>query len=377
MATLTGRGAGKIEFGVASAVDDADVRELLRGNPMPGEISVTLEREPDAGAAGAVAGDVHHTIVARDACTRRLVGMGSRTVYRGFVNGAPCRIGYLSQLRVARAYRGRIRLLKEGYRLLRSLRQGAELPFDVTTIVEDNHAAHRVLNAGLTGLPVYRAVEPFTTSIVPLWRRLPEGPAKVAIGRGGPERVGDIAACLQRNGARFQFAPAWTVEDLRSPVRARGLSPQDFFVAVERGRVTGCLALWDQTSFKQIVVRGYGSSMRRWRPWMDLCSRVFGTPRLPAPGSPIAHVFVSHVAVDDDRADVFRALFAAACNEARARRQTCLIAGFAARHPFVHVLRRLTRAWTYASVIHTVQWDDRQEAPALDGRIPHLEVALL
>jgi hypothetical protein len=370
---------GNIEFKIATAADDPDLRLMLRANPMPGEIAVSFEREPDALAAGAISGDPHHTIIAHDRAANRPVGMGSRSVYSGFFNGRPCRIGYLSQLRVERAYRSRIRLLSEGYRLIRSLRRDDELQFDLTTIVADNRVALRVLGAGLADLPSYRKLEPFTTSVVPLWRRRrARRGGEFRIERGSDELVPQIADCLERNSPRFQFAPRWTARELQSRERSRGLSPRDFLVATVSGRVIGCLALWDQSSFKQIVVHGYGPAMRRWQAWVNLLSRVAGTPRLPAPGLPIPHVFVSHVAVDDDRTDVFGSLFLEACNDARGRGYACLIAGFAERHPFVGVIRRACRAWSYSSVICAVCWDNGTLADvAIDGRTPHLEVALL
>jgi hypothetical protein len=370
---------GSIEFKIATAADDPDLRQLLRTNLMPGEIAVSLEREPNALAAGAISGDPHHTIIAHDRAEGRPVGMGGRSVYSGFLNGQPCRIGYLSQLRVERAYRGRIRLLSEGYRLIRSLRRSDELPFDLTTIVADNRAALRVLGAGLRDLPSYRELEPFTTFVVPLWRRRrTRWSREFRIERGSAETIREIADCLDRNRCRFQFAPRWTAGELLSPERSRALSPRDFFIATASGKVIGCLALWDQSSFKQIVVHSYGPAMRRWRPWADLLSRVAGTPRLPLPGLPIPHVFVSHLAVDDDRPDVFSALFVEACNDARARGHACLVAGFAERHPFTRVTRRAYHAWSYSSIIYTVYWDDGSTADgAIDGRVPHLEVGLL
>jgi hypothetical protein len=370
---------GSIEFKVATAADDPDLRYLLRANPLPGEITVSLEREPSALAAGAIAGEPHHTIIAHDRADGRPVGMGSRSVYSGFLNGQPSRIGYLSQLRVEGAYRGRIRLLSQGYRLIRSLRERDELRFDLTTIVADNRPALRVLEAGLRDLPAYRELEPFTTLIVPLWRRRRARRSReFRIEQGSVERIQDIAECLERNRPRFQFAPRWTSCELMSGARSHGLSPRDFFIATASGRVIGCLALWDQSSFKQIVVHSYGPALRRWKPGVDLLSRITGTPRLPAPGLPIRHVFLSHVAVDDDRADVFRGLFLEACNHARARGHACLIAGFTARHPFLHVLRRACYAWSYLSIIYAVYWNDRNTADDdIDGRLPHLEVGLL
>ena len=62
--------------------------------------------------------------------------------------------------------------------------------------------------------------------------------------------------------------------------------------------------------------RDYGAATRRWRPMVDISARLLGTPRLPNPGRPISHLYLSHVAVDDDRTDVFAALMARAYNDA-------------------------------------------------------------
>jgi hypothetical protein len=370
---------GSIDFSVATVSDDPDLRQLLRENPMQGEISVSLEREPDLFMAGSIEGERHHTIVARDRSRGRPVGMASRSVYNGFLNGTPCSLGYLSQLRVDRVYRGRVGLLPQGYALIRSLRGETDLPFDLSSIVTDNRTARRVLGAGLSGIPTYQELEPFTTLMLPLWRQQKtRAQSELLIERGSPERMEEIATCLERNRVRYQFAPRWTARELLSPERSRGLAPRDFFVAVRRGAVVGCVAIWDQSGFKQIVVRNYGATMRRWRPIVEISARLFGTPRLPSPGRPIPHVYLSHVAVDDDDVDVFSALLARAYNEARERRHACLVAGFAERHPFLPVIQRSYRAWTYSSILYAVCWDGGTAAlEGIDRRVPHLEVGLL
>lgn len=346
---------------------------------MPGDVSVSLEREPNAFLAASIEGERHTMIVARDRAHGRPVGMASRSVYDGFLNGAACRLGYLSQLRVDRRYRGRIGLLPAGFELIRTLRTRDDLPFDLTTIIADNEPARRVLNAGLAGLPAYQPLEPFITLMLPLWRpRTPNPSSQCAIERGSVERIDDIAACLERNRSRFQFAPRWTASELLCPARSRGLAPGDFLIAVRRGTVIGCLALWNQSHFKQIVVHGYGAAIARWRPVAALAANLLGSPRLPSPGQAIPHVYLSHVAVDDDSVEVFRALLAHACRDACDMGHACLLIGFAERHPFVDIVRSSYRTWTYASIIYAVCWEGVKAAvDRIDRRIPHLEVALL
>jgi ribosomal protein S18 acetylase RimI-like enzyme len=367
------RRVDEIAIEPARPEDDPELRRLLRDNPMDGEIRVSLEREPNTFLAAAVEGEPHCTIVARD--QSKVIGMGSRSVWNAFVNGEPCRLGYLSQLRVDRAFRGRPRLLAAGYDLLRSLRGPDELPFDVTSVIADNQVARRLLGAGLPGLPVYREIEGFVTMVIPTTSRS----RRVSrIERGSRDRIAVIAACLERNRRRYQLAPRFSVEDLLSPERSRGLAPEDFFVAISEGQIVGCLALWDQSSFKQVVVRGYAPRLARWRPWLNRAAPLFGAPRLPDPGELLPHAYVSHVAVDGDDLNVFQSLLEAAYAQARVRRYVYLAIGLAARHPWLPWLVQRFKPREYASVLYAVHWQDGADAvAALDRRIPHVEVALL
>lgn len=195
---------------------------------------------------------------------------------------------------------------------------------------------------------------------------------------GQAERMAEVADCLARNRRRYQAAPFFTAEELMSPERSRGLAPRDFRLAVRGGHVIGCLALWDQSGFKQVVVRGYAPRLARWRPWINRLSPVLGMPRLPDPGERLPHAYLSHIAVDGDDPEIFQALVEAAYAEAFARRYVYVVIGLAASHPWLPWLERRFRPRRYESVLYTVDWGDGAAAiTALDGRLPHVEAALL
>ncbi len=193
--------------------------------------------------------------------------------------------------------------------------------------------------------------------------------------RGTRELLAGAAACLERNRSRYQFAPRFSAEDLLSPDRSRGLTPGDFFLAMASSEVVGCLALWDQSRFKQVVVRGYAPRLARWRPWLNhLASPLLGTPRLPDPGKALPHAYLSHLAVEGDDPGIFQALVEAAYAEARSRRYAYVVTGLAARHPWRSWLERRFKPRAYPSVLYAVLWEG---GAALDGRMPHVEVAVL
>jgi hypothetical protein len=369
----------RLTVGLATPAHEPQLRRLLRENPMDGDIRVSFEREPDARWGAAVEGFPHATVVVSDPATGAVVGMGSRAVMDVFVNGEAQRVGYLGQLRLDRAYRGRLRPLVEGYALLRAQRAPGEQPYDLTSIVADNTAARRLLEAGLPRLPTYRPLDAFVTLVLPS-RRGQSGRAtrRTRIVPGSRELLPAIAECLARNGRRFQLARRHSVDTLLASTRTRGLAPEDFLAATTGDRVIGCLAVWDQGAFKQTVVRGYGPRLARWRGLINIAAPLLGTPRLPAPGEALRHAYLSHVAVDEDSREVFEALLAAALTRARDRSIDHVVAGFSERHPLLAVARACGRSREYGSILYAVHGTDGAGAAArLDGRISHVEVALL
>ncbi|MBI2932012.1 MAG: hypothetical protein HYY16_10215 [Planctomycetes bacterium] len=357
------------------ARDDADLRRLLRETPMQGDVSLSFEREPDFFAGCSIEGDLSQTFIMRERASGALVGMAARSAFEAYLNGAPSRVGYLSRLRVAPPFRGRRSVWMEGARRILPMIRDEAVRIHITTIVADNLPARRLLEAGLPGMPKYRPVDRFYTYLLPPGGVRGRRPAGVTLERGGPHRLGEIVSCLQRNGARFQFAPRWTAEDLVSPQRCRGLAPEDFHVAVREGHVVGCLAVWNQESFKQVVVRGYA---RHWM-WKRRLLKILGTlvplPRLPDVGVAMRLGWISHVAVDGDDPAVLRALLA----QAGGRAYDARVIGFSERHPLRDALRGNPLVPGYESILYTVDPAPvgTTGVPQLDGRPSHVEVALL
>jgi len=296
-----------------------------------------------------------------------------------FFNGREARLGYLSQLRIQPGYRLRIRKIAEGWRYLEQSRRQDELPFDLASILADNRLALRFFQRGLPGLPKAVPLESLTTLVMPSRQlRRPGPPEGVQIETGHEGRLVEILGCLDRNGRKHQFAPVWTVEDLRSYQRCRDLHMSDFLVALRAGRVVGCLALWDQRSFRQMVIRGYGPWIGWLRPWINLVAPLLGTPRLPPTGQTLPWAFLSHVAVDNDDEQVLVALVGAACREARQRGIEALLVGLATRNPMLGRLRRAFRAQEINSILHAIAFSENGDiVPQLDGRVPHVEIAVL
>lgn len=368
---------GGLTFSIAGSDDEAEMRELLRTQPLPGWVTVSFEREPNYFAAARIDGERHSVLLARDTKTERLAGFYSRSVRRVYINGEIKRLGYVSQLRVNKGYASGYRVYRhfvQGFSIGRTLLSGEdELDYDITSILADNRPAKRLLSANLPGMPRYELLSGYNTLVFRAGG-IGRKSSEYQVESGKVSGLEAIVRCLQRNNSRYQFAPFWDEASLV----ALGLDADDFLVVRDGERVTACLSLWDQRSVKQAVVRGYKKPVRRLRPLINAFSPCLGIPRLPPVGETLRIGWLSHLASEADAPGPVRALLVQAIRRARKMGLEQLMLGLADEHPLLATVRSLNRHMAYRSDLYLVVWPDREaDASMPDLRPPHLEVATL
>lgn len=363
----------RLTYALASCDDEAELRALLRNQPLPGWVTLSFEREPDFFAANAIEGERHRVLLARDG--ESLAGFCSRVSRRVFINGEVQWLGYMGQFRTALGWQGSTRayrLLREGFAEVRQrLRDADEMDWDITSILADNHAARRILTASLPGLPDYQWLTGFNTLV---YRSDGRSLGQSAIESGEVAGLAAIADCLQRNYRRYQFAPLWD----ESTLTKAGLAADDFLVLREGGKVIACAAIWDQRDMKQTVVRAYRWPLGRLRPLLNIVTPLLGLPRLPSPGEILRQGWLSHLACDEDDPRALQLLLSAALQQARQRGLEQLMLGLADEHPLLVAAGGARRHLRYRSDIYRIDW--AASAGGIDTPVtgvPHLELAVL
>jgi hypothetical protein len=357
----------------ASPADDADLRALLRGNPMGGWISIAMAREPSF-FAPLIAGEDHQAIIARDTATGNAIGMCARTVRQAYVGGEAQPLGYIGELRIAASHRHRFHIVRQGFETLRAeLHEPERTPYYLTAIVDDNATARRLLEANLPGKPVYRPLAACTT----LALRTRSGAVDPAA-HARPDEIAAVADCLARNHRRYLFAPVWSADDLRHAPERGGPGIGDFLVHRRAGSIAGCLALWDQTRVRQAIVHGYRAPIAKLRPWLNLLGGLTGLPTLPPQGTALRQVYLSFPAIDGEDPAILCALVQAGLREARRRGFDLALLTLAAENPMLPALRQAFRARDYAGRLYLVHWPEgRAAVEDLPGGIVHVEAGLL
>lgn len=146
-----------------------------------------------------------------------------------------------------------------------------------------------------------------------------------------------------------------------------------------RHEIVGVMGLWDQSAYKQTVVRGYGATLGLFRGVLNLVARAAGMPcaPFPDPGEHVAGAYASFVCVARDDPRIFALLLRHLHALAAQRGYAYLFLGLPAGDPLLPVARRYPHL-TYRSRLYLASWGNRTLYDRLDHRrLPYVDLATL
>ena len=368
----------QLRVDLATPADDAAIRGLLRRQPMPGAIRLGYEREPDFSLGCCVTGDDFQVVVARNAGEGEIVGVACRSARRLYLNGREQRLGYLGQLRIDPHFQRRW-LVSRGFALLKQLDDRDPVPAYLAAIIDGNREATGVLVQSQRKLfPTFRPAADLSTLAIPLHRPKPAVLDGLDISPAKESQLGDLARFLQARGRARQFFPVWTEDAIRS-LRSLGLGLDDLQIArhIPNQEIAGVAGLWDQSAYKQMIVRGYSGWMRAVAPFYNLSAPWLGRPALPRPGAELRSAYGAFLCIANDDVNVFRALLRQLYSVARARKFEYLLIGLDERDPLLRVAREYSHV-PYRSRLYLAEWPNGGHLhEQLDQRPAYVDIATL
>jgi len=315
-------------------------------------------------------------VVCRDQERGKIVGFGACALRQLFVNSVPQTVGYLFGLRTRQEYMRKFPLLHKGYAMIPKLHREQRVSFYLTTILEENLSAQRLLEKRRAAMPAYLPYGSYT--VYTLFQRKKAGAPNIRPWTFRQARSDDshrLVNFLSEHGRALQFFPVLQEQDLQSRTLP-GLHLEHFYLLVdERDDILAAGALWDQAAYKQYVLQGYGGLFKMLAP----VSRLFpliGFPALPAPQSTLRFFTLSFWAVKHREPEIFRRFLRAISHVGRA--YPFFLVGLHNRNPLGRIVERHPHI-RYASRLYVVSWDaEPQISGMLDNqRIPYLECGLL
>jgi hypothetical protein len=364
----------RYRISLADNADEAELRRRMARDHMPGNISLSFRREPEYFLGCGVQGDQSQILKSTDSKDGKIVGIGARHIKRLYVNGADTRVGYLSDLRVDKEARKRT-MVARGYKFLRDLHDADPVPLYFSIILDGNDEAISNITTARAGLPIYEDRGRILTPAIHLDRRKPGIACEnVTIRRGTLAAMPQVFEFLQREHANKQLAPCYRASDLGSQ-RLLGLQPDDFYIAYRADQIVGCVATWDQSGFRQTHVEGYSGSLRLARPFYNFAARFSSLHALPDPGDKIPYLYLSLIATEANRTDIFATLLRTVYRDKRGGESHFLIAGLHEHDPLSEVLQDYRSIEAGGRLFLIYYPEDAEYISSLDEHTYYIEMA--
>ncbi len=366
----------------ATSADNAGLLALAAACPMRGELTLCVRREPDFFALNRLQGDRWDVGVV-DAGRAGVIGCVAIAERVAYVNGVAAPTAYASDLKVHPAFRGQRNgtgrvadaLTEYARETLGAI--GPHMPVLVTVLGGNAAMAPRL--CGPRGLPQFIRFATIRTFAVPLFtlRRLDPLPGLSV--RPAEERDLDEMAALWRAVAPLrQLAPVLGADDFRRMcAEAPGLALSSYWIARHAaGDLAGFVALWDQQQLKHTVVQRYALRAALFRYGFNLAAPLVGSPRLPAPGTPLRYLSAFQVCVPATDPGVLRALLVKAARAHAGSPYAFCSIGLDVTDPLTSAL---AGCWAQTTLVHAHVGTPAgaYDGPPLGARPLHFETALV
>lgn len=301
----------------ATPGDNRDLLALAASCSMRGDISLRIQREPDFFALNRLEGRDSQVWVI-DA-PDRLAGCIATSFRDAYIDGQPLRTGYVGDLKVHPLYRNTVTadsLCNYAGAQMDRLPSGTPT---LVTVLAGNRAMEKRL-PGPRGVPAFDWIATIRSHSIPiLWKRKLNDHSTVKIERAKWSDLDRIAQLWNRVAPRRQFAPVFDANSLAEWIRlAPGLDISSYLVARScAGEILGFIALWDQSSFKQMYVERYSRQMSVVAAINNAIAPRLGGTRLAEPGEQMRYQTAVHVCVPAETPEIFHSLLIAAHNQLR------------------------------------------------------------
>ncbi|MDQ3557280.1 MAG: GNAT family N-acetyltransferase [Gemmatimonadota bacterium] len=295
----------------STPADDAALCELFGRVTMDADLVLSVCRDPDFAALYRLQTDVWETWVAE--VDGRLQGMGSILVRDGYVDGRRSRVGYLGDLRIAPALRGRHLLNRFYGPALREMAATHGCTLFLTAVIASNDRALRALtseNRRTRGRPRYSLLREFNIRSLHLTRGRRRAKTRFSVRQATEGEVPRIARLLDEDARQRPFGYCFQEAELRRRLGSwPGLAPESFYLAEDAGgMLVGCIAIWDARAVKRMVVREYRGGMRGVKRAYNLAAWLLRFPPLPRTGEAFRYLYLTHQAIPSEDPEIMGAL---------------------------------------------------------------------
>lgn len=354
--------------------------EILEENDFKGRISLIYTRRPDAYLSLKKEGEQVNIVICRDLENDLIISFGACAIRKWYVNRRMEQVGYLFGLRARKKYRGTYAVISKGYEFLYSFYKQSQIPFFITTILEENLYARKLLEKKRTFMPYYEPLGVYEIYTLKTGCKMDRN-THLKFKRAEKRETPLLVDFLNFHGRNCQFFPVIEEKDLVSGTYPY-LSIEDFFILYgQEGEILAAGAAWDQVKYKQYIMQEYRGLFKLLYPFSSLLP-VLGYPSLAKPGTTLKFFTLSFWVVKENNPELFKLFLNNLASQigqiSQIKDYPFFIIGLHEQNPLRPVLQKIPHI-LYKSRVYSVNWQktglikDKLE-PTL---VPYLECGLL
>ena len=277
----------------ASSSDGKEILRILESSAAKGSIELIYTRRPDAYESYMKDTKDARIFISRD-CDRA-IGTCAELIREVYIGGEICRAAYLCGLKKDAEYEGGVGF---GARFIKDLQQN-DVDFYYCSVVAENTEARRMFEKSRRLLSM-SSITGYKTYIINPKVKIKAPKHAFTFRRATESDTSRLLDFLNTEGKRKDMFPA-----VKSLDDFYNLHISDFYLLLDGENIIATAALWNQTEYKQYIVKRYGGVMKLARIFNPMLSALRYI-KLPKENEPLEFPMLAFFLCKDDNTEVCR-----------------------------------------------------------------------
>ena len=278
---------------LASPGDGKEILRILESSAAKGSIELIYTRRPDAYESYMKDTKDARVFISRDG--ERTIGTCAELIREVYIGGKICRAAYICGLKKDAEYAGGIGF---GASAIKGLWQN-NVDFYYCSVVAENTEAQRIFKK-IRRLLAMKPISGYKTYIVNPKVKIKAPKHSFTFRRATERDTEKLIDFLNTEGKKKDLFPV-----VKSLDDYCNLHISDFYLLLDGESIVASAALWNQTEYKQYVVKRYGGLMKLARAFNPVLSALRYI-RLPKENEPLDFPMLAFFLCKNDDADVCR-----------------------------------------------------------------------
>lgn len=283
------------KLSLAKEEDGEEILRVLESSPAKGSIELLYTRRPNAYISyKKEAKDADVLVVKED---DKIIGTAAEIVRELYISGVPKKMGYVCGLKKDSNYAGNLQCIGD---IIKGLIH-TDVEGYYCSVISDNKDAQAKFEKKRRNMLNMECIQEYTTYIFAPYFKFKLKNCKYEFKRASQNDEEEIIKFLNNEGGKKDFFPVFYSVD-----QFTGLKVSDFYMLKSREEIIAVGALWNQTEYKQYIVKNYNGIMKYAKIFNPIL-KMLGYIELPKENTVLDFPMLSFLISKDDNEEYYKA----------------------------------------------------------------------